>query len=71
MSEDSQEFKLGHGELFARKQISDQLRRETIAGLKQLFAGVDRNLSPASEEEVEEIFTEAMRSSRPGYRTHR
>jgi hypothetical protein len=29
------------------------------------------NLRPATSDEAEEIFTEAMRSSRPAYRTHR
>jgi hypothetical protein len=29
------------------------------------------NLRPATADEVEDVFTEAMRSSRPGYRTHR
>jgi hypothetical protein len=32
---------------------------------------VDVNLRPVAPDEVEDIFTEAIRSSRPGYRTHR
>jgi hypothetical protein len=51
--------------------VSEQRRREVLAGLRKLFAEVDSNLRPTSVEEAEEIFTEAMRSSRPGYRPHK
>jgi len=51
--------------------VSEQRRREVSAELQRLFAEVDVNLRPATADEVEDVFTEAMRSSRPGYRTHR
>jgi hypothetical protein len=50
---------------------SEQRRREVSAELQRLFAEVDLNLRPATTDEGEDVFTEAMRSSRPGYRTHR
>ncbi|SPF53948.1 hypothetical protein SBA4_5970003 [Candidatus Sulfopaludibacter sp. SbA4] len=55
---------------FEPAPVSEQRRREVSAELRRLFAEVDSNLRPATVDEVEEIFTEAMRSSRPGYRTH-
>ncbi len=51
--------------------VSEQRRREVSADLQRLFAEVDVNLPPATADEVEDVFSEAMRSSRPGYRTHR
>jgi hypothetical protein len=56
---------------FELAPVSEQRRREVSAELRRLFDEVDLNLPPASEAEAEEIFTEAMRSSRPGYRRHR
>jgi len=56
---------------FESAPVSEQRRREVSAELRRLFAEVDSNLRPTAGDEVEEIFTEAMRSSRPGYRTHR
>ncbi len=44
--------------------------QRAAAELQRLFAEVDLNLVPISADEAEDIFTEAMRSSRPGYRTH-
>jgi len=55
---------------FEPAPVSEQRRREVSAELRRLFAEVDRNLRPTTADEAEEIFTEAMRSSRPGYRTH-
>lgn len=55
---------------FELARVSEQRRREVSEGLRKLFAEVDRNLRPATVDEAEEIFTEAMRSSRPGYRSH-
>ena len=51
--------------------VSEQRRREVSAELQRLFAEVDVNLRPATADEVEDVFTEAMRGSRPGYRTQR
>jgi len=56
---------------FESAPVSEQRRREVSAELRRLFAEVDSNLRPTAVDEVEEIFTEAVRSSRPGYRTHR
>jgi hypothetical protein len=51
--------------------VSEQRRREMSGELRRLFSEVDLHLRPATGDEAEEIFTEAMRSSRPQYRTHR
>ena len=56
---------------FEPAPVSEQRRREVSAGLRKLFAEVDRNIRPAAVDEAGEVFTEAMRSSRPGYRTHK
>lgn len=56
---------------FEAASVPEDRRREVLARLTALFAEVDRNLKPASPEEAEEVFTEAMRSSRPGYRSRR
>jgi Asp-tRNA(Asn)/Glu-tRNA(Gln) amidotransferase A subunit family amidase len=56
---------------FEPTPASDQRRREVSAELRRLFSEVDLNLRPTTNDEAEEIFTEAMRSSRPAYRTHR
>jgi hypothetical protein len=56
---------------FEPAPVSEQRRREVSAELQRLFAEVDLNLRPATADEVEDVFTEAMRSSRPGYCTHR
>lgn len=51
--------------------LTDQRRREQTAELRKYFAEVDARRKPGSPEEAEEILTEAIRSSRPGYRPHR
>lgn len=50
--------------------VSEQQRREVSAELRKLLAEVDVSLRLAAGQNSEEIFVEAMRSSRPGYRTH-
>jgi hypothetical protein len=50
--------------------LSDQRRQEQAADLKSYFSEVDARRKPGSPEEAEEILTEAIRSSRPGYRLH-
>lgn len=50
--------------------LSDQWRREQAAELKKYFSEVDARRKPGSAEEAEEVMTEAIRSSRPGYRPH-
>jgi len=51
--------------------LSDQQRQEQTAALRKYFSEVDSRRRPGSPEEAEEILTEAIRSSRPGYRPHR
>jgi len=51
--------------------LSDQRRQEQAAELRKYFSEVDARRKPGSPEESEEILTEAIRSSRPGYRPHR
>ena len=50
--------------------LSAERRNELVAGLTRYFAEVDARRKPGSEEEAEEILTEAIRSVRPGYRPH-
>jgi hypothetical protein len=55
---------------FEPVRISHQRRLEIADELRKYFAEVDANRKPVSEEEAEEIITEAMRSVRSGYRPH-
>jgi hypothetical protein len=50
--------------------LSDRQRQEMAEDLRKYFAEVDARRKPGSAEEAEEILTEAIRSSRPGYRPH-
>jgi len=50
--------------------LSDQRRQELAEELRKYFAEVDARRKPGSAEEAEEILTEAIRSSRLGYRPH-
>lgn len=50
--------------------LSEQRRQEQSQQLRQYFAEVDARRKPGSADEAEEIFTEAIRSTRPGYRPH-
>jgi len=50
--------------------LSDERKRELVEQLKKYFAEVDARRQPGSPEEAEEIINEAMRSVRPGYRSH-
>lgn len=50
--------------------LSDQRRHELAEELRKYFAEVDARRKPGSAEEAEEILTEAIRSTRPGYRPH-
>ena len=47
-----------------------QRRQEQTAELRKYFSEVDAHRKPGSAEDAEEILTEAIRSSRPGYRSH-
>jgi hypothetical protein len=51
--------------------LSDQQRKEQMAELRKYFSEVDTRRRPGSPEEAEEILTEAMCSSRPGFRPQR
>jgi hypothetical protein len=51
--------------------LSVQQRQEQAAELRKYFSEVDMRRKPGSPEEAEEILTEAIRSSRPGYSPHR
>jgi hypothetical protein len=51
-----------------RPALSDQRRQELVEELRKYFAEVDARRRPGSAEEAEEILTEAIRSTRPGYR---
>jgi hypothetical protein len=50
--------------------VSHQRRLEIANELRKYFAEVDAARKPVSEEEAEDIITEAMRSVRSGYRPH-
>jgi hypothetical protein len=50
--------------------LSDQQKRELAEHLRKYFAEVDAHRRPGSAEEAEGVLTEAIRSSRPGYRAH-
>ena len=50
--------------------LSDEWRQELAEKLRKYFAEVDARRKPGTPEEAEEILTEAIRSTRPGYRTH-
>ena len=56
---------------FEPVSVSHQRKLEIADELRKYFAEVDACRKPVSEEEAEEIITEAMRSVRPGYRPHR
>ena len=56
---------------FERPLISEQRRREAAEALKNYFAEADAKRLPVFAEEADEIITEAIRSSRPGYHPHR
>jgi hypothetical protein len=50
--------------------LSAERRREVANELRRYFAEVDANRKLASADEADEIMTEAIRSARPGYRSH-
>jgi hypothetical protein len=55
----------------ATPALSEQRRRELADQLRTHFAEVDARRKQGSEEDAEDIITEAMRSSRPNYHPHR
>jgi len=50
---------------------SPERRSEVIAGLEAHFATLDATRQPTAIDEADAVFEEAMRQSRPNYRTHR
>jgi hypothetical protein len=50
--------------------LSDQQKHELAERLRKHFSEIDARRLPGSAEETEEILTEAIRSTRPGYRPH-
>jgi hypothetical protein len=54
---------------FESSEAPETRRSEVREQLQKLFAEVDLSLARASGKEAEDVFTEAMRSSRPEYRT--
>jgi hypothetical protein len=52
-------------------EISPKRRQEILAELNAFFARVDAQRKPVSAEQANEIIDEALRSARPGYRSHR
>ena len=55
---------------FEPATVPHRRKLELANELRKLFAEVDAFREPVSEEEAEDIITEAMRSVRPGYRPH-
>ncbi len=56
---------------FEPVHVSQQRKLEIAAELGRYFADVDAHRKPVSDQEAEDIITEAMRSARPSYRPHR
>jgi hypothetical protein len=55
---------------FEQPQRTSEQKLEMIKELERYFAQVDQLAAPCSEQEYEDVFIEAMRSVRPGYRRH-
>jgi len=51
--------------------LSEERKHELAGQLQEYFSEVDARRMPGSPEEAEDIIDEAMRSVRPGYRSHR
>jgi hypothetical protein len=50
--------------------LSDRRRHELAEELRKYFAEVDGRRMPGCAEDADRILTEAIRSTRPGYRPH-
>ena len=55
---------------FQPPALSDERRSELAKELERYFADIDKNREPGSADEADTIITEAIRSVRPGYRSH-
>jgi hypothetical protein len=51
--------------------VSAQRRAEIIARMEAYFTELDATREPTSVDEADAVFEEAMRQTRPNYRTHR
>lgn len=51
--------------------VTPERRAEILASLREHFAKIDSRRLPVSEQEADEILNEALRSTRPGYRSVR
>jgi hypothetical protein len=56
---------------FQPPALSVERRKELVAELTEYFAKVDAQRQPASAEEADAIIDEALRSTRPNYRSIR
>ena len=54
-----------------RPSLSDERRMETLRGLQAYFEQVDKQRQKTSAEEADAIIDEALRSTRPHYRSVR
>jgi len=54
---------------FEEPALSAERRQEIVESLQRYFAEVDAKRRPVSSQEEDEIFEEAMRSSRPNFRS--
>ena len=54
--------------LEAHKGVPPERRAQILASLREHFATVDARWPPISAQEADDIFNEALRSTRPGYR---
>ena len=55
---------------FEPARVSHDRKLEIANELRKYFAEVDASRKSISEEDAEDVITEAMRSVRPGYRPH-
>lgn len=51
--------------------LAPERRDELIGGLKAYFADLDASRQPTAPDEADEVFEDAMRQTRPNYRSHR
>ena len=51
--------------------LKPQRRTQRIAEMEAFFTAFDESREPASAQEADAVFEEAMRQTRPNYRTHK
>lgn len=56
---------------FEPPALSDESRREVARRLEQYFAALDGQREPGLPAEAEELIAEAIRTARPGFRSHK